>query len=163
MVYIMKFYVDGGCRRNGYDGAIGAAAACWMSSNPNVCQHWTKPLSTYEYNATNQRAEILAIILALELALEKYDNLDSDPKLDVTIHSDSRYAVGCMNEWIYTWANNGWRNARGGPVVNRDMIEEASDLDDRIKELGIVKYVYIPREQNNHADRACNKALDELE
>jgi ribonuclease HI len=39
MVYRMEIFVDGGCRRNGYDGAIGAVAAILAS----------RPRTTYEY------------------------------------------------------------------------------------------------------------------
>ena len=61
----MEFYVDGGCRGNGHPGAIGAAAA--VRRFRNGAEHVrTRQLETYCYNATNQRAEILAIILALE-------------------------------------------------------------------------------------------------
>ena len=159
MVYIMEIYVDGGCRGNGKPDSIGAAAAvfrrkwgkrnCWTRAMPR----WPTP--------TNQRAEITAIILALEQALEEYANLDGNPWLDVKIYSDSKYAIGCMTDWVYKWRANGWRNAAGNEVANRDLIEEASDLDDRLKEEGDVKYIWIPREDNDEADRICNDALDD--
>lgn len=79
----------------------------------------------------------------------------------MTIYSDSRYAIGCMTEWIYKWTNNGWINAAGNEVANRDLIEEASDLDDRLKKEGDVRYVWIPRSQNQLADEACNDCMDE--
>ncbi|KAI0886543.1 ribonuclease H-like domain-containing protein [Annulohypoxylon maeteangense] len=163
MVYTMVFNVDGGCRGNGYRYAIGAAAACLMMPGSYKYRFKTSRLSTTNYDATNQRAEILAITMALKWALEKYDTLDSNPELDLTINSDSQYAVDCMNEWIYKWVRNGWTTTRGQPVKNRDLIEVASDLDDRVKELGIVEYVYIPREDNQCADKHCNEALDEME
>lgn len=68
------------------------------------------------------------------------------------IHSDSRYAIGCMNQWIYKWCRNAWVNAAGLEVANRDSIQFASDLDDRVKELGDVEYVWVLREENEFAD-----------
>lgn len=160
MVYIMEIYVDGGCRGNGRLDAIGAAAAVfqlkWGKQN-----RWTRVLPSYP-TPTNQRAEITAIILALELALQKYWNLSSNPKLNVKIYSDSKYAVNCMNEWVYKWSNNGWINAAGKNVANRDLIEKACGLDDRLKEEGSVTYIWIPREQNRDADELCNKAMDDM-
>ncbi len=76
------------------------------------------------------------------------------------MHSDSKYAIGCMNDWIYKWCRNGWTTSAGYEVANRDIIQEASDLDDRLKEEGDVRYVWIPREQNQDADRYANEALD---
>ncbi|KAE8423319.1 ribonuclease H-like domain-containing protein [Aspergillus pseudocaelatus] len=159
MPYIMEIYTDGGCRGNGRSGAIGAAAAVFKNKF-GKCTGWTRPLPKYPA-PTNQRAEITAIILALETALEKLEELDTRPYLDVKIYSDSRYAIGCMTKWIYKWANNGWTNAAGNEVANRDLIEKASDLDDRLKEEGDVEYIWIPREKNQTADEMCNDEMDE--
>lgn len=41
------------------------------------------------------------MIIALEQALEKYDELDGSPWLDVKIYTDSKYLIGCMTDWIY--------------------------------------------------------------
>jgi len=158
MVYTMEIYVDGGCRGNGQPGAIGAAAAVFQKKHGGY-DAWTKSLPSYP-PPTNQRAEITAIILALEQALEKLEELDTNPYLDVKIYSDSRYAIGCMTNWIYKWARNGWINAAGNEVANRDLIQEASDLDDRLKEAGDVEYIWIPREENQLADRLCNEDMD---
>lgn len=159
MVYIMEIYVDGGCRGNGQPGAIGAAAAVFKKRNGKY-DAWTKSLPPYP-PPTNQRAEITAIILALEQALEKLEELDTNPYLEVKIYSDSRYAIGCMTDWIYKWTRNGWINAAGNEVANRDLIQEASHLDDRLKEEGDVEYIWISREGNQLADRLCNENMDE--
>ncbi|KAE9365870.1 ribonuclease H1 [Stipitochalara longipes BDJ] len=156
----MDIYVDGGCRGNGRPGSIGAAAAVFKLRWGRTTT-WTKVLPDYP-PPTNQRAEIAAIILALKQALKKYRELDSNPWLDVKIYSDSRYAVGCMNEWIYKWSRNGWINSAGHEVANRDLIQKASDLDDRLKEEGSVEYIWIPRAENEEADEACNDAMDKI-
>ncbi|KAG8424609.1 hypothetical protein J3458_001382 [Metarhizium acridum] len=161
MVYIMEIYVDGGCRGNGQWGAIGAAAVAFKKrSGKHQC--WTRHLPIF-LTPTNQRAEITAIIMALEKALEKYRELESNPYLDVKIYSDSRYAINCMTTWIYKWSRNGWRNAAGNEVANKDFIQEASLLDDELKEEGDVDYIWIPREENDIADSLCNQAMDEQE
>ena len=162
MGYIMKIYVDGGCRRNGSSSAIAAAAAVRKERARGKYRYCQRRLPSYP-KATNQRAEITAIILGLEMALGKYEELDSNPRLNVTIHSDSKYAVNCMNDWIYKWTQNGWTNSRGEPVANRDLIQQASNLDDRLRELGTVKFVWIPRSENEEADKHCNEELDKME
>ncbi|OGM42553.1 ribonuclease H1 [Aspergillus bombycis] len=159
MVYIMEIYTDGGCRGNGQSGAIGAAAAV-LKNRYGKYSARTQSLPSYP-PPTNQRAEITAIILALKQALEKYDELDTRPHLKVTIYSDSKYAIGCMTSWIHKWTKNGWTNAAGNDVVNRDLLEKASDLDDRLKEEGDVDYVWISREKNQLADRLCNEDMDD--
>ncbi|KAL9088289.1 MAG: hypothetical protein Q9165_006213 [Trypethelium subeluteriae] len=155
----MDIYVDGGCRGNGQPGSTGAAAAVHMKKWGGSSS-WTRRLPRSP-NPTNQRAEIVAVIMALEIALGKVQELDLIASLDLRIYSDSRYAVGCMNEWIYKWTRNGWRNSGGNEVANRDLIAEASDLDDQVKDHGNVNYIWIPRADNQTADELCNEELDE--
>ena len=62
---------------------------------------------------TNQRAELTAILRALEA---------SDPGQTVRIYSDSRYSISCVTDWYRGWQRNGWRT-RDGPVKNRDLVE----------------------------------------
>ncbi|KAL4919225.1 ribonuclease H-like domain-containing protein [Aspergillus aurantiobrunneus] len=156
----MKIFVDGGCRGNGGLDPIGAAAAAFKTKSGKYCG-WTRALLSFP-TPTNQRAELTAIILGLELALQKFVELDRSPRLDVTLYSDSKYAIGCVTEWVHEWTSNGWTNANGIEVANRDLIEEAADLDKTVKGHGKLRYVWIPREQNWYADRICNECLDEL-
>ncbi|KAK2736277.1 hypothetical protein FQN57_000807 [Myotisia sp. PD_48] len=163
MVYYMEIYTDGGCRRNGQPGAIGAAAAA-IKNRYGKYRGWQLSLPSNP-RPTNQRAEITAIILALEKASEKYDELNSKPRLDVKIYSDSRYVVGCMTTWVDKWENNGWTNSAGKEVANRDLLEEAWDLDNTLRQVGRgdIEYIWIPREKNEYADRLCNEDMDEQE
>jgi ribonuclease HI len=66
-----------------------------------------------------------------------------------------------MTEWLGKWEGNGWINSRSEEVANRDLIEEASDLDYRVRDIGDLSYCYIPREQSQYADNLCNERLDQ--
>ena len=161
MVYTMVMYVDGGCRNNGYSNAFGAAAVVikqrWGRSHT-----WTRALPKYP-RATSQRAELEAIILALEQAQERAAEMDNAPFMKVTIHTDSKYAHGCMTDWSFKWRENGWINSAGNEVANRDLVEKAVDLDNAIEENGSVSYTWISRSENQEADNAVNERLDEIE
>ncbi|KAL8657537.1 MAG: hypothetical protein Q9226_001815 [Calogaya cf. arnoldii] len=109
----------------------------------------------------NLAAEITAIILALEKAVEKSNEMSFNPFMKVTITTDSKYAHGCMTEWIFKWVQNGWLNAAGKDVANRELLERALELEAKIEEHGDVRYGWVPREQNTEADRAANQELDE--
>ncbi|KAJ5093471.1 hypothetical protein N7456_009332 [Penicillium angulare] len=161
MAFIMKIYTDGGCRDNGQPGARAAAACGFKTIWGKFWRPRTKVLPLNP-TPTNQRAEITAIILALEEALIKYEALHGNPYLKATIHSDSKYAIGCMTEWLPKWVRTGWITSLGDPVANQDLIQEASALHDQLKGKGRVRYVWIPREKNEYADRKCNDALDKL-
>ncbi|KAK7977825.1 ribonuclease H1 [Apiospora saccharicola] len=166
MVYKMNFHVDGGCRRNGqHYNVIGAAAAVWKGRYSDKYRTRALPPAGYYYSPepTNQRAELTAVIMALEWALERYSQLNGCPRARVRIYSDSQYAVNCMTMWIYNWANNGWQSARGCEVANRDLMEWATALDVEVRKLGSLRYVWVPRRQNRFADQYCNERLNEME
>lgn len=159
MVYVMNIYVHGGCRGNVYDGVIGAAAAAFKQKSGEF-RAWTRSMPSYP-TPTSQRAEITAVILALQHALKLYDSLEANPHLEVKIYSDSRYAIGCMNRMIPIWAENGWINAAGREVANRDLIEKVSDLNNELRQEGTVEYQWLPRGHNHIAGDFCTEELDE--
>mgnify|MGYP002718977455 CR=1 FL=1 len=53
-------------------------------------------------------------------------------------------------------------NCKGNEVANRDLIEEAVVLSDRLKEKGDVRYVWIPREENQYVDKLCNDLMNTM-
>ncbi|KAG7002251.1 ribonuclease H [Physcia stellaris] len=158
--FIMTIHVDGGCRNNGRASATGAAAAVFYNRN-GFPTTWTRRLNGLQ-PPTSQRAELTAIVLALEQVLVKHAGLRRNPRLRVTIYTDSKYVLGCMTGWYEKWVGNGWRNAKGGAVANRDLVEWAKALEGMVREVarGTVRFVWVPRERNGDADRAVGAVLD---
>ena len=158
----MVMYVDGGCRGNGQPGAFGACA-CFVVRRwgQNKTFAWRLPAWS-DPVPTNQRAELRAIIMALKHAIEKRGELDNNPYMHVTIHTDSRYAHGCMTNWYRKWQDNGFINSLGNEVVNRDLIERALELESDISDHGNVIWEWIPRSDNTVADEAANDEMDEM-
>lgn len=66
------------------------------------------------HRQTNQRAELTAIIRALEIAPRHRP---------VTIVTDSRYSIDCVTNWFRKWIRNNWQTADGKPVENKDLIQ----------------------------------------
>eukprot|EP01053_Blabericola_migrator_P007750 Blabericola_migrator_1__7749@NODE_395_length_8977_cov_183_416835_g72_i1_p4_GENE_NODE_395_length_8977_cov_183_416835_g72_i1NODE_395_length_8977_cov_183_416835_g72_i1_p4_ORF_typecomplete_len278_score34_76RNase_H/PF00075_24/2_1e47RVT_3/PF13456_6/3_4e03RVT_3/PF13456_6/6_4e09DUF3275/PF11679_8/0_0011Cauli_VI/PF01693_16/0_13Cauli_VI/PF01693_16/9e03_NODE_395_length_8977_cov_183_416835_g72_i162607093 len=133
-------YTDGACSANGKKNAK-AGWGVWFGPNDsrNRCGS-TVP-------ATNQRAELEAIREALKLS-ENYP--------EVLIHSDSQYAMKCVNEWIKNWKRNGWKNASGQPVCNQDLITQIDAL--LMKRGKAVKFVWV----RGHSGDPGNDAADAL-
>jgi len=63
---------------------------------------------------TNQRAELTAILRALEIVPRHRD---------ISIITDSRYAIDCVTSWYVNWRKNGWRTSAGKAVENKDLVE----------------------------------------
>jgi ribonuclease HI len=57
---------------------------------------------------------LTAIVRALEIAPRHRD---------VTIFTDSRYAIDCVTVWFIKWRRNNWHTADNKPVENKDLIE----------------------------------------
>lgn len=105
MVYKMVMHTDGGCRRNGYSNAIGAAA-CIIIGKHGQQERYFREIPSYE-DPTSQRAELTALIIALQQAKARYEGTIYKPYMKITIYTDSKYAHGCITDWIHKWLSNG--------------------------------------------------------
>ena len=63
---------------------------------------------------TNQRAELTAILRAIDIAPRHRD---------ATVVTDSKYAIDCVTVWFINWRRNNWMTKDKKPVENRDLIE----------------------------------------
>jgi ribonuclease HI len=72
---------------------------------------------------TNQRAELTAIVRALDIAPRHRD---------VTIYTDSKYAINCVTVWCFNWQRNNWMTSDSKPVENKDLIRDIiAKMDER--------------------------------
>jgi len=101
----VEAFTDGACSGNPGPGGWGVLL--------RMGKH-EKELCGGEPETTNQRMELQAAIEALK-ALNK--------KCHITIHSDSKYVIQGITEWIHGWEKNGWKNANKKPVANQDLWE----------------------------------------
>jgi len=132
----VEAFTDGACSGNPGPGGWGVLL--------RIAKH-EKELCGGEPETTNQRMELQAAIEALK-ALRK--------ECHITIHSDSKYVVQGMSEWIMGWKKNGWKNASRKPVANRDLWE----MLDQLASGHDVTWVWI----KGHAGHLENERADEL-
>ncbi|KAJ3051576.1 hypothetical protein HDU99_008376, partial [Rhizoclosmatium hyalinum] len=103
-------YTDGACSGNGQRHARGGIGVFFGDGDPrNISEPLPGPVQT------NNRAELLAVIRALRAC---------PPNAAITIKTDSTYVRKGITEWISNWLRNNWKNAKGDPVVNKDLWEE---------------------------------------
>ncbi|KAJ7151057.1 ribonuclease H-like domain-containing protein [Mycena filopes] len=166
MPLVVDVWTDGACRNNGYQGAVGGAGV-WFPRYPRSCQSEPLPSSP---KPTNQRAELTAVIMALEEALRiqsrQCSNNPRAPFFILNIKTDSQYAVNCLTLWINNWRRNGWMTRNDRPVANVDLIERADELRDDLEQSfrgGEVNFTRIARRDNAEADRLANRGCDEAE
>ena len=102
----VTIYSDGACSGNPGPGGWGTVL---------VYNGHEKELSAAEEQTTNNRMELTAAIMGLELLKEP---------CEVTLVSDSRYLCESITQgWVYGWERNGWRKADKKPALNVDLWE----------------------------------------
>jgi len=132
----IEAFTDGACSGNPGPGGWGVLL--------RMGQH-EKELCGGEPETTNQRMELQAAIESLK-ALRKH--------CQITIHSDSRYVIQGITEWIHGWKKNGWKNASKKAVANQDLWEAL----DRLAAKQDVTWIWV----KGHAGHPENERADEL-
>lgn len=142
---VLHIYTDGSSRGNGQRGALAGIGVFFGPSDPrNISEPLAGP------RQTNQRAELSAILRALETA---------PARQSVKIISDSEYSINCVTKWYKTWQRNGWMNSTGKPVENRDLVGGILDrMEERRSEGGRTDFLWV----RGHNKDPGNEAADRL-
>jgi len=106
----VDLFTDGACSGN---PGPGGWAAILRAGNHE------KELSGGQRATTNNRMELIAVIRGLEAL--------SRPS-DVTIHTDSRYVMDGVTQWMKRWKANGWKTADKKPVKNEELWRELDEM-----------------------------------
>lgn len=99
---------------------------------------------------TNQRAELTAILRAIDIAPRHRD---------VTIITDSRYAIDCVTVWFINWRRNNWMTKDRKPVENKDLVESILVKIEERTELKVKTLFEWVKGHNKHPG---NEAADQL-
>ncbi|EED15006.1 ribonuclease H, putative [Talaromyces stipitatus ATCC 10500] len=142
---MLRIYTDGSSLGNGKKIA---QAGVGVYFGPNDTRNVSEPLKGHRQ--TNQRAELTAIIRALEIAPRHRP---------VTIVTDSRYAIDCVTNWFRKWVRNNWQTSDGKPVENKDLIQS---ILVKISERDSLKVTTTFEWVKGHNRDAGNEAADRL-
>jgi len=137
-------FTDGACRGNPGPGGWGAILRFGKVE---------KELKGGEPETTNNRMELTAAIEALN-ALKG--------RRKVTLHTDSKYVMDGITEWMPNWKKRGWKTAAKKPVKNQDLwvaLDEAISRHD-IEWRWVKGHNGTPG--NELADELANRGIDEL-
>lgn len=101
----IQIYTDGAASGNPGPGGYGVVL---------LAGKHRKELAAGFRKTTNNRMELLAVIVALE-------SLKGDDH-EVTIFSDSKYVVDAVQkDWLGSWQKKGWKNSQRQDVKNQDL------------------------------------------
>ena len=138
---MVNIYSDGACKGNPGPGGWGALII--EGDNKNE-------IFGGEANTTNNRMEILAVIMAL-----KAINTISE----ITVFTDSTYVQKGISEWIDKWKINGWRTSNKKEVKNKDLWVQLDILNAQLK----INWVWVKghsgHSENDRADYLANQGV----
>ncbi|KAI1614789.1 ribonuclease H-like domain-containing protein [Exophiala viscosa] len=142
---MLRIYTDGSSLRNGQAGARAGVGVFFGPQDPKNVSEALKGSKQ-----TNQRAELTAILRALNIApLHR----------DVTIYTDSKYSIDCVTNWYKNWQKNNWTNAKGKPVENKDLVVDIREkIEERDQFSKGTFFVWV----KGHKDNVGNIAADRL-
>lgn len=137
-------YTDGACRGNPGPGGWGVV----LSYKGN-----TKELYGGECETTNNRMELTAVINALETLTKP---------CVVQLHSDSKYVLQGITEWLANWKNRGWKTANKSAVKNEDLWRRL----DAARGIHQIEWLWVKGHSGNNgndrADALANLGIDML-
>ncbi len=107
----IKIFTDGGAIGNPGPGGWGAVV--FDETSKKVTE-----LAGKEDKTTNNRMEMMAIIKALENA----------PDGLITVHSDSKYTITGITQWVFGWEKNDWKTKNKTDVLNKDLWQKLIDV-----------------------------------
>ena len=138
-------HTDGACKGNPGPGGWGAVL---QAGGGHAKELWGG-----EANTTNNRMELMAAIMALE-ALKR--------PCKVELHTDSKYVMQGITEWMRGWKARGWLTADKKPVKNADLWQRLDAARARHE----VRWRWVKghagHELNERADQLANRGVAEL-
>ncbi|KAK2813294.1 hypothetical protein FQN50_000608 [Emmonsiellopsis sp. PD_5] len=142
----LRIYTDGSALKN---GSTSARAGVGVYFGPgDESRNLSEPLQGSRQ--TNQRAELTAITRALDIAPRHRD---------VTIFTDSKYAINCVTVWYLKWQRNKWMTAKDKPVENKDLIQSILVKMEERSQLGVkTEFSWV----KGHSMDVGNEAADRL-
>ncbi|WP_295705148.1 ribonuclease HI [uncultured Brevundimonas sp.] len=138
-------HTDGACKGNPGPGGWGAVLQAGGGHE--------KELWGGERTTTNNRMELMAAIQALE-ALKR--------PCKVELHTDSKYVMQGITEWMRGWKARGWVTADKKPVKNAELWQrlDAARLRHDVKWRWVKGHA--GHELNERADGLANRGVDEV-
>ena len=139
-----EIYTDGACRGNPGPGGWGVLL---------IANQHRRTLHGGDPETTNNRMELTAAIEALN-ALKGGQR--------VVLHTDSKYVMDGINEWLPNWKKRDWKTAAKKPVKNKDLWQALDEAVARHE----IDWRWVKGHDGNpgneEADVLANRGIDEL-
>ncbi len=144
MTKTVEIYTDGACRGNPGPGGWGAVL---IAGRHKKTMHGGNP------ETTNNRMELTA-------AIEALNALKGSRR--VRLHTDSKYVMNGIREWLPNWKARGWKTSNKKPVKNVDLWQALDAAAARHEVTWKWVRGHAGNAGNEEADALANRGIDEL-
>lgn len=136
-------YCDGSALANGHGGKGGFGIIIkYTKENGDIL---VKEFGCGYASTTNNRMEILALMSGLTTF--------KSPS-EITVVSDSQYVINTLTKgWLQNWQKNGWKNANGKDVKNKDLWEMMATIIKPHK----ISYQWVKGHSGHPENESCDK------
>lgn len=140
----LTIYTDGSSLGNPGPGGWGAVL---------LSRHSALELGGREEETTNNRMELMALIMAFEKLAEL-----NVTDYEITVHADSKYVLEGLTKWLAGWKSRGWKKADKKPVLNQDLWQRLDDLQHFIAADNKLFYEHVEA----HTGQEYNERVDDI-
>ena len=127
----IKIYTDGAAKGNPGKGGYGIVL---------ISGEHRKEISGGFEKTTNNRMELLAVIVALE-HIKK-------PNAQITVYSDSKYVVDAIEKkWVFSWNKNNFNKKKNPDLWRRFLV---------VYKKHRVKFIWVKGHANNKENNRCD-------
>jgi ribonuclease HI len=126
----LEAFTDGSAINNGKKNIKGGIGVFFPGEQSNISINCNKFIIDYpEFNvttATNNVAELLAILLAIEVLIPIVKQSEPSQWPPIVIYSDSEYSIKSVTKWAYGWKAAGWKkkNKKNNSIKNLEIIKK---------------------------------------
>ncbi len=132
----VEIFTDGACSGNPGKGGYGVILRY---------KGIKKEISGSESQTTNNRMELMAAIVGLEMLKEP---------CQVTLYSDSKYLVDSIKKgWVYDWKKNNWLKKDKKKALNVDLWDRLLKQLERHK----IEFVWVRGHNDHPENERCDK------
>ena len=132
----VTIYTDGACSGNPGPGGYGVVM---------IFNGHRKEMSGGFKNTTNNRMELMGVVVGLESLKEK---------CQVVVVSDSKYVVDAVEKgWLKKWRSNGWMRTKSEEAKNADLWKRIWTLMENHE----VRFKWVKGHSTNPENEVCDK------
>ena len=149
-IKVTEVFTDGSSFNNSRKAKTNLAGGIGVFWKNNDYRNLSEPF--FIKPITNNRAEIYAVIKAIEIYSVTYDQ-KCKGKNKLIIYSDSMYVINTITKWYKNWKARGWKKSDGKTPLNLDLLCHLDNLIEKYTKCFSIKFFHVKAHKNPPKDK----------